>query len=72
MSTVYTMSALLHLSDLATAGPAQQGRYDLIAATGSDERRDALLIENIYRRDRASGRLRRVRRASSPARSRPG
>ena len=51
MSTVYTMSALLHLSDLQLRGLLCKARYDLDCSTpGSYERRDALLnLENIQR-----------------------
>ena len=44
MSTVYTMSALLHLTDLQLRGLLNRARYDLdCSTTGSIERRDALL-----------------------------
>ena len=44
MSTVYTLSALLHLSDLQLRGLRNRARYDLDCSTpGSIERRDALL-----------------------------
>ena len=51
MSTVYTLSALLHLSDLQLRGLLNRARYDLdCSITGSFERRDALLnLEIIYR-----------------------
>ncbi len=51
MSTVYTMSALLHLSDLQLRGLLRRARYDLdCSIKGSYERRDALLnLENICR-----------------------
>ena len=51
MSTVYTLSALLHLSDLQLRGLLCKARYDLDCSTpGSFERRDALLnLENIRR-----------------------
>ena len=51
MSTVYTLSALLHLSDMQLRGLLNRARYDLnCSIKGSIERRDALLtIENIYR-----------------------
>ena len=52
MSTVYTMSALQHLSDLQLRGLLRRARYDLDCSTpkGSIERRDALLnLENICR-----------------------
>ena len=44
MSTVYTLSALLHLSDLQLRGLLNRARYDLnCSLKGSIERRDALL-----------------------------
>ena len=44
MSTVYTLSALLHLGDLQLQGLRNRARYDLDCSTpGSIERRDALL-----------------------------
>ena len=44
MSTVYTLSALLHLSDLQLRGLRNRTRYDLDCSTpGSIERRDALI-----------------------------
>jgi hypothetical protein len=44
MSTVYTLSALLHLSDLQLRGLRNRARYDLdCSIAGSIERRDALL-----------------------------
>ncbi len=51
MSTVYTMSALLHLSDRQLRALLCKARYDLDCSTpGSFERRDALLnLENIRR-----------------------
>ena len=51
MSTVYTMSALLNLSDLQLRGLLQRARYDLdCSIAGSYERRDALInLENIRR-----------------------
>jgi len=51
MSTVYTLSALLHLSDLQLRGLLNRARYDLNCSTkGSVERRDALLnLEIIHR-----------------------
>ena len=51
MFTVYTTSALQHLSDLQLRGLLRRVRYDLDCSTpNSYERRDALLtIENIYR-----------------------
>jgi len=51
MSTVYTLSALLHLSDLQLRGLLNRARYDLNCSTpGSFERRDALInLENIRR-----------------------
>lgn len=51
MFTVYTTSALQHLSDLQLRGLLRRVRYDLDCSTpGSYERRDALLtLENIYR-----------------------
>ena len=51
MSTVYTMSALQHLSDLQLRALLRKARYDLDCSTpGSYERRDALLnLENICR-----------------------
>ena len=51
MSTVYTLSALLHLSDLQLRGLRNRARYDLDCSTpGSIERRDALLNLEIIRR----------------------
>ena len=51
MSTVYTLSALLHLSDMQLRGLLNRARYDLnCSVKGSIERRDALLnLENICR-----------------------
>ena len=51
MSTVYTLSALLHLSELQLRGLLNRARYDLnCSLKGSIERRDALLnIEIIHR-----------------------
>ncbi len=51
MSTVYTLSALLHLSDMQLRGLLNRVRYDLdCSVKGSIERRDALLnVENIRR-----------------------
>jgi hypothetical protein len=51
MSTVYTTSALLHLSDFQLRGLLNRARYDLdCSIAGSYERRDALLnLENICR-----------------------
>ena len=44
MSTVYTLSALLHLSELQLRGLRNRARYDLnCSIAGSIERRDALL-----------------------------
>ena len=44
MSTVYTLSALLHLTDMQLRGLLNRARYDLNCSTkGSIERRDALL-----------------------------
>ena len=51
MSTVYTLSALLHLSDLQLRGLLNRARYDLnCSVKGSIERRDALLNLEIIRR----------------------
>lgn len=51
MSTVYTLSALLHLSDMQLRGLLHRARYDLnCSLKGSIERRDALLnLEIIHR-----------------------
>jgi hypothetical protein len=51
MSTVYTLSALLHLTDLQLRGLLNRARYDLnCSIKGSIERRDALLnLEIIHR-----------------------
>ena len=51
MSTVYSLSALLHLSDLQLRGLLNRARYDLnCSVKGSIERRDALInLENIRR-----------------------
>jgi hypothetical protein len=51
MSTVYTMSELLHLSDRQLRALLSKARYDLDCSTpGSYERRDALInLENIKR-----------------------
>jgi hypothetical protein len=44
MSTVYTLSALLHLSEHQLRGLLNRARYDLnCSLKGSIERRDALL-----------------------------
>jgi len=44
MSTVYTLSALLHLTDMQLRGLLHRARYDLnCSVKGSIERRDALL-----------------------------
>jgi hypothetical protein len=44
MSTVYTLTALLHLSELQLRGLLNRARYDLnCSLKGSVERRDALL-----------------------------
>jgi len=59
MSTVYTLSALLHLSDMQLRGLLNRARYDLnCSIKGSIERRDALLNLEIICRVIA---LRRVR-----------
>ena len=51
MSTVYTLSALLHLTDMQLRGLLNRARYDLnCSLKGSIERRDALLnIQIIHR-----------------------
>jgi hypothetical protein len=51
MSTVYTLTALLHLSDLQLRGLLNRARYDLdCSIAGSIERRDALInLEIIHR-----------------------
>jgi len=51
MSTVYTLSALLHLTDMQLRGLLNRARYDLnCSIKGSIERRDALLnLEIIHR-----------------------
>lgn len=51
MSTVYTLSALLHLTDMQLRGLLHRARYDLnCSLKGSIERRDALLnLEIIHR-----------------------
>ena len=51
MSTVYTLSALLHLTDIQLRGLLNRARYDLdCSIKGSIERRDALLnLEIIHR-----------------------
>ena len=51
MSTVYTLSALLHLTDMQLRGLLNRARYDLdCSIAGSYERRDALInLENIRR-----------------------
>ena len=59
MSTVYTLSALLHLNDMQLRGLLNRARYDLkCSIKGSIERRDALLNLEIICRVIA---LRRVR-----------
>ena len=59
MSTVYTLSALLHLTDMQLRGLLNRARYDLnCSIKGSIERRDALLNLEIICRVIA---LRRVR-----------
>ena len=51
MSTVYTLSALLHLSDMQLRGLLHRAQYDLnCSLKGSIERRDALLNLEIIRR----------------------
>ena len=59
MSTVYTLSALLHLSDLQLRGLRNRARYDLdCSIAGSYERRDALLNLEIICRVLAQRRAR--------------
>ena len=59
MSTVYTTSALLNLSDLQLRGLLNRARYDLNCSTkGSVERRDALLNLQIIHRVLAERRAR--------------
>ena len=59
MSTVYTLTALLHLSDLQLRGLLNRARYDLNCSTkGSVERRDALLNLQIIHRVLAERRAR--------------
>lgn len=51
MSTVYTLSALLHLTDLQLRGLLNRARYDLnCSLKNSIERRDALLNLQIIHR----------------------
>ena len=51
MSTVYTTSALLHLTDLQLRGLLDRTRYELnCSLKGSVERRDALINLEIIRR----------------------
>ena len=59
MSTVYTLSALQHLSDLQLRGLLSKARYDLGCSTpGSFERRDALINLEIICRVLAQRRAR--------------